>query len=199
MIPLVLGLLLGGYFLGSLPSGYLAGRWLKGIDIREQGSGSMGATNVLRALGKGPAMVVFAVDVLKGFLAVRIAEALLPPDASWAVVLVGLAAILGHSRPVWLQWRGGKSVAVSIGLLFGMNLVVAFAVLGIWSVTAFFTRIVSISSIFGAVAAPVLFYLSGAPLPFTLFGLVGGSYVVWLHRTNIERLLKGTEPRIGQS
>ncbi len=195
------GLLVLSYLLGSLPSGYLAGRWLKGVDIRDFGSGSMGATNVLRTLGKGPAAVVFAIDVLKGTLVIVLARTVTTGDeqSAWVVLLAGLLAILGHSRPVWLAFRGGKSVAVSIGLLLGMQWQVALAVAAVWGLCFAATRIVSLGSVCGAIATPIFFYLWGAPLPFTLFGLLGGTYVVWLHRSNIARLRKGTEPRVGSA
>ena len=110
---LILATLLCGYLLGSIPSGYLAGRWLQGVDIRSLGSGSTGATNVLRQFGKGPALAVFVVDVLKGTLAVLLAKAWLQPlgiDASsdWWVVAAGLAALAGHIWPIWLKGRGGR-------------------------------------------------------------------------------------------
>lgn len=105
--------LLAGYLLGSIPSGWLAGRWLKGIDLREHGSGSTGATNVLREVGKGPALVVFLVDVLKGAAAVLLAKTLLPPLAlgaatDWWVVASGLAALAGHSWSIWLGGKGAR-------------------------------------------------------------------------------------------
>ena len=98
-----------GYLLGAIPSGYLAGRWLKGIDLRECGSGSTGATNVLRNVGKGPALAVFLIDVGKGALAVLLAKSVGLSD--WLQVLAGLAALAGHIWPVWLGWKGGKAVA----------------------------------------------------------------------------------------
>jgi glycerol-3-phosphate acyltransferase PlsY len=112
-VTLILATLLCGYLLGSIPSGYLAGRWLQGVDIRSLGSGSTGATNVLRQFGKGPALAVFVVDVLKGTLAVLLAKAWLQPlgiDASsdWWVVAAGLAALAGHIWPIWLKGRGGR-------------------------------------------------------------------------------------------
>lgn len=196
---LIAGLVLIGYVLGSLPAGYLVGRQLKGIDIRAYGSGSTGATNVLRILGKGPGAAVLAFDIFKGFAAVWIARAAVGGDqaSAWVIVLVGLAAVVGHSWPVWLGFRGGKSVAVSIGLLFGMHLPVALAVAGVWAAVFGLTRIVSLGSILGAIAAPIFFLIWGAPPAYVFFGLVGGGYVVWRHRGNLGRLSRGTEPRIG--
>ena len=114
MILTALLLLAIGYLLGAIPSGYLAGRWLKGIDLRDCGSGSTGATNVLRNVGKGPALVVFLIDVGKGALAVLLSKSVGLSD--WLQVLAGLAALAGHIWPVWLGWKGGKAVATGLGL-----------------------------------------------------------------------------------
>lgn len=133
LLPLLV--LVAGYLLGSLPTGWLAGRWLAGIDLRQLGSGSTGATNVLRQLGKGPALVVFLVDVLKGTAAVLLAKALLQPSGftpstDWWVVAAGLAALAGHIWPVWLGWKGGKAVATGLGMLLGLVPAVGLACLG---------------------------------------------------------------------
>ncbi|AGY57454.1 glycerol-3-phosphate 1-O-acyltransferase PlsY [Gloeobacter kilaueensis] len=197
--PLILATWLLAYLIGSFPAGYLAGRLLKGIDIREQGSGSTGATNVLRTLGKGPAIAVLLIDVLKGLVAILMARALLGDNGSWAIVGAGLAAIVGHSWPIWLGFRGGKSVAVSIGIVFGLQWQVGLTLFAIWGLCFGATRIVSFASIVAALAAPIGFYLWGTSLPFILFGLAGGLSVVFRHRSNIARLLKGTEPKIGSS
>lgn len=205
-ISLFLAAMLLGYVCGSIPTGYWAGRILKGIDIREHGSGSMGATNVLRILGKGPALLVLAVDVGKGILALWLAQRLLMtlgPDwqtqlLSWIKVASGLAAIVGHSRPVWLGFKGGKSVATSLGILFALSWPLALTILGVWGLGMGGSRIVSLSSIVAAIAAPILAVLFGQPLAYCLFTLLGGAYVVLTHRRNIERLLAGTEPAIGR-
>ncbi|HCA60801.1 MAG TPA: glycerol-3-phosphate acyltransferase, partial [Synechococcales bacterium UBA8647] len=109
-----------GYLLGSFPSGYLAGRWCAGVDIRQLGSGSTGATNVLRQVGKGPALVVFLVDVFKGSAAVILARALLGAGAYGWLVAAGLAALAGHIWPIWLGGKGGKAVATGFGMLLGL-------------------------------------------------------------------------------
>lgn len=185
----------GGYFLGSIPTGYWVGRWWGGIDIRTQGSGSTGATNVLRTLGKGPALLVLLVDAFKGAAAVGLGGALGSP---WWVVLAAFLAIIGHSRSCWLGFKGGKSVATSLGILLAMAWPVALVIFGVWLLGIALTRIVSFSSILAAVAAPVLMWSTDQPLPYLLFALAGGVYVVATHRRNIERLLAGSEPRIGQ-
>ena len=118
MILTALLLLAIGYLLGAIPSGYLAGRWLKGIDLRDCDSGSTGATNVLRNVGKVPALAVFLIDVGKGALAVLLAKSVGLND--WIQVLAGLAALAGHIWPVWLGWKGGKAVATGFGMFLGL-------------------------------------------------------------------------------
>jgi len=202
-------LLLSGYLLGSIPSGWLAARWLAGLDIREHGSGSTGATNVLRVLGKGPALAVFAVDVLKGTAAVLLAKALLSlPGAgvSWAVdswvVAAGLAALAGHIWPVWLGWKGGKAVATGLGMLLGLTWPVGLACFGIFLTVLSLSRIVSLSSVVAALALPLLmlaWFGSGGLRPaYLALALLTTALVLWRHRANLQRLLEGTEPRLGE-
>lgn len=206
-------LLLVSYLLGSLPIGYLAGRTLKGIDIREHGSGSTGATNVLRILGKGPGSVVLLLDISKGILAITLSRWaysqgfwLSNPEIStptfglaWIIVLSGLAAILGHSKSIWLGFTGGKSVAISLGVLLAMAWPVGLATFAIFGVVLAVSRIVSLSSITGALAVSALMVLMNQPLPYIFFAIAGGLYVIWRHRTNLQRLLAGTEPQLGQT
>lgn len=199
-------LLLSAYLLGSIPTGYLAGRWLLGIDIRTHGSGSTGATNVLRTLGKGPAIVVLLIDALKGIAAIALVYAvyfLFPTEMNaqwhpWLVAGSAFAAIIGHSKSVWLNFTGGKSVATSIGVLLIMSWQVALGTLAVFGVALAISRIVSFSSIIGAIAVTVFMILFKQPLPYLLFSAIAGIYVVWRHRSNIQRILAGTEPKIGQ-
>ena len=206
---LILCTLVAGYLLGSIPSGYLAGRWLRGVDIRTLGSGSTGATNVLRQFGKAPALVVFLVDVLKGTAAVLLAKALLQPleinpTSDWWVVATGLAALAGHIWPVWLGGRGGKAVATGLGMLLGLTWPVGLACFGIFLAVISLSRIVSLSSVIAALSLPLLmlgsFAGSGTGLrpAYLALALVAAVLVIWRHRSNIERLLAGTEPRLGQ-
>jgi acyl phosphate:glycerol-3-phosphate acyltransferase len=205
--------LLVAYLLGSIPTGYWTGRLLKGIDIREQGSGSTGATNVLRTVGKIPALFVLGVDVLKGALAVLFARWLyhLPAIASttpppidlemwiaWAATIAGLAALLGHSKSVWIRFTGGKSVATGLGVLLAMSWIVGLGTLAVFGITLASTRIVSLSSIAAAIAVSGLALALRQPLPVELMAIAGGLYVVVRHQSNIQRLLAGTEPRLGQ-
>ena len=185
-----------GYLLGSMPNGYLAGRWLKGIDLRQCGSGSTGATNVLRNVGKGPALVVFLLDVGKGALAVLLAKSFGLND--WVHVLAGLAALAGHIWPVWLGWKGGKAVATGLGMFLGLAWPVGLACFGLFMAVISISRIVSLSSVVAAIGLPVLMLISGGSSAYLVVSLVASLMVLWRHRSNIERLLAGTEPRIGK-
>jgi len=188
------------YLLGSIPSGYLAGRWLAGIDIREHGSGSTGATNVLRHVGKTPALIVFLVDVFKGSAAVLVAKQLLGGDAHGWLVAAGLLALAGHIWPIWLKGKGGKAVATGLGILLGLLPAVGLASLGIFLLVLSFSRIVSLSSVVAALALPALIWIAGYSQTTAYMGLgvLAALLVVWRHRGNIKRLLAGTEPKIGK-
>ena len=187
-----------GYLLGSFPSGYLAGRWCAGVDIRQLGSGSTGATNVLRQVGKGPALVVFVVDVFKGSAAVILARALLGSGAYGWLVAAGLAALAGHIWPIWLGGKGGKAVATGFGMLLGLVPAVGLACLGVFLTSLALSRIVSISSVLAAASLPLLMAGAGAPGAYLGLGVVAAVMVIWRHRSNLARLLKGEEPRLGQ-
>lgn len=211
----VLGGLVVAYILGATPTGYWAGRLLKGIDLREHGSKSTGATNVLRTLGARPFWAVLSIDVLKGVAAIAFARwyyawlsalplnrGLAAIDAPtwipWAVSLAGLAALLGHSRSIWLNFAGGKSVATGLGVLVAMSWPVGFGALLAFGLALAMSRIMSLSSMIGALIAMTLISVLDHPLPYRLLVFVGGVYVIVRHRSNIRRLLAGTEPRLGQ-
>jgi acyl phosphate:glycerol-3-phosphate acyltransferase len=194
------------YLLGSFPTGYLAGKLLQGIDIREHGSGSTGATNVLRTLGKVPGSIVLFLDALKGALAVTIANTIftlnlfptLPIEwQNYLVPLAAAAAILGHSKSIWLNFSGGKSVATSVGVLLAMSWQVGLATMLVFSVAIAISRIVSVSSIAGAASATIWMLVFNRPLPSVVFAIVGGIYVIWRHSANIQRVIAGTEPKLG--
>jgi glycerol-3-phosphate acyltransferase PlsY len=209
----IAGLLIA-YLLGSIPTGYLAGR-LRGIDIRQHGSKSTGATNALRTLGKGPALVVLLVDIGKGAAAVLFANGFYiwllsaSPDAPVAVdaetfrqvvvCICGLAALVGHARPVWLNFVGGKSAATWLGVLLALSWPVGLVGASVFGLILAATRIVSLSSMLAALAASALVLALPHPLPYQLLVLAGAAYVIMRHRANIQRLLAGTEPRLGQT
>ncbi len=180
------------YLLGSIPSGYLAGR-ARGIDIRTVGSKNMGATNVFRTLGKGIGIGVMAADIAKGVLAVVIAR--LITDDPWPLVAAGMA-IVGHVFPVWLRFKGGKGVATGAGVILGLT-PIPFAILFAgWVAIVAATRIVSIASITCAAAYPVLVWVFGGGLAEIVFAVVVSAGVIFLHRKNIARLARGDELRI---
>ena len=189
-------ILLVSYLLGSFPSGFLYAKKLKGIDLRYVGSGSTGATNVLRNIGKWPALIVFVVDVLKGFIAVKIAYFYLSDNIFQ--VLAGLLAITGHIWPIWLKGRGGKAVATGLGMFIALSWKVGLASFGTFLIVIISTKIVSLSSIAAALLLPIymLIYIGTIKHSFTIFSIVVSIIVIWKHRSNINRILKGIEPKI---
>ena len=202
-------LLVAAYLLGSIPTGYLIAKGAKGIDIRQYGSGGTGATNVLRTVGKGAAIAVLLIDLLKGLLAVLLATAAWPqiqalaPDLApdwrpWVLMLAGLVAMVGHSKSVWIGFTGGKSAASGLGVLLGLAWPVALGAAAAFGITLALSRIVSLGSIAAAIATMILMIATGQPLPYIVLGGLAALYVILRHRSNIERLRLGTEPRLGQ-
>ena len=198
-------LLIGSYLLGSIPFGYLAGR-LKGTDIRQAGSGNVGATNVVRVLGKGYGYPVFALDVLKGFGAVKISMLIAPGQPpEWNSpeifgIFAALSSVLGHLYPPWLKFKGGKGVATSAGALFALTPVATLIGVAIWLTVFWLTRYVSLASITAAVVLPIVILVVRSQNQNNCGALVYSSVlvaavVVWRHRSNLSRLIQGTEPR----
>jgi glycerol-3-phosphate acyltransferase PlsY len=202
---LVLGIALLGYLCGSLPFGYFAGR-ISGTDIRAAGSGNIGATNVLRVLGKKWGYAVFLADAFKGFAAVRlsslIAEQVISarPYVEYFAILAAVTCIIGHTFPVWLRFKGGKGVATSVGAVFGLMPIAAITIFTIWVIVFEITRYVSVASIVAASSLPITIavlmrwkIIQGTGLLY--FSSVMLILVLWRHRSNFSRLLKGTEQR----
>jgi acyl phosphate:glycerol-3-phosphate acyltransferase len=201
-------LILAAYLLGSIPSGYMAGRYLKGIDIREHGSGSTGATNVLRTVGKPAALAVLGIDLLKGAIALALVNLVyaltsgefLPTNwHPWLITTTALSAMIGHSKSIWLNFTGGKSVATTLGVLLVMNPLVALGTLASFGIILGVSRIVSLSSISGAIAVNILMIALNQPFAYSIFAALAGLYVILRHKTNIQRLIAGIEPKIGQA
>jgi glycerol-3-phosphate acyltransferase PlsY len=198
-------LLVGSYVLGSIPFGYLAGR-LGGIDIRNAGSGNVGATNVVRVLGKRYGYPVFALDFLKGFGAVKISMLIAPGrPPEWNSpeifgILAALSSVLGHLYPPWLKFKGGKGVATSAGALLTLTPVATLIGVAIWIIVFWLTRYVSLASITAAVVLPIVILVfssqdqnKGRPLVYA--SACVAAVVIWRHRSNLSRLIRGTEPR----
>lgn len=192
-VPGALLLGLASYGLGSVPFALIIGR-LHGVDIRQHGSGNVGATNVVRVLGRGPGILCFVLDFLKGALPVIAGLALGLP--LWGVLLAAAASILGHSRSIFLGFKGGKSVATGAGAIVAMAPLAGLGALTLWAAVFFLSRIVSLASIAAALALPALMLLTRQPLEVVGFSIVVSLYVVVRHRENIRRLREGTEPRM---
>lgn len=207
--PVIILLCLAGAFLcGSLPFGYWAGK-LRGIDIRQHGSGNIGATNVIRVCGKGIGLPVFALDMAKGWLPVVLAgrfaaAAVTNAEALTAVgVGAGLAAILGHMFTPWLGFKGGKGVATAAGVLLGIAPVAMFVALAAWIIVVFTTKFVSLASIVAVLAVPTAMAVQmwrAAHWNAVLlgFGILLAILVIARHRANIQRLIAGTENKTGR-
>jgi acyl phosphate:glycerol-3-phosphate acyltransferase len=188
-------LLAFSYLLGSIPVGYLIGR-LFGVDIRTKGSGNIGAANILRVIGKGPAVTTLFLDAGKGFLPVILARKVwfLPPV--W-IIGVGLAAIIGHTFSLFLRFKGGKGVATSFGVLIGLSPLTALFAFVVWLAVFAAGRIISLSSLAAALSLPILlWYLAGRQPIFLVFGSLITVLVFAAHRKNIQRLFAGKEPKV---
>ncbi len=195
MTGLQIGFLIATYFLGSIPTGYWLGKAWKGIDIRKQGSGNLGATNVLRVLGKGPALFTFTVDCLKGLLPVLICQHLYPGDLLIAT-LTGVAAILGHTMSVFVNFQGGKGMATSTGVFAALLPIPWLAAITVFLTVTITTRYVSLGSILGAVTLSACSFIFQTPRPLAWTTVIIALFVIWKHRANIQRLLQGTENRL---
>lgn len=192
MIEIVL--IVAAYLVGSVPSGYVLGS-MAGVDVRKAGSGNVGATNVARVLGKGRGVLTLVLDAAKGWLpvfaAVRL-EMSLP-----TVVLAGTAAFLGHLYPVFLRFEGGKGVATALGVLLALAPLTALVSLGVFIVVVATSRLVSLGSVAAAIATPISLWIAGhAPMVIVMGGFMA-AMTTWRHRGNIQRLLAGTEPKLG--
>ena len=188
-------LLLGGYVLGSIPTGFLAGRaW--GVDVRREGSGNIGMANVLRTAGKWPAVITLLGDMLKGFAPVYLARLLI--ENEWVIAAVALAAVVGHCWPIFLRFKGGKAVATGAGTTIALAPVVGLGLFAFWWGVVLVSRYTSLGAISVMVVSPIAFLVTGQPIPYVLYTVIGGSLVLWRHKENARALMKGTERKIGQ-
>ena len=192
-------LLLLAYLFGSLPIGLLVGRMVKGIDVRDYGSGNIGASNVWRTMGPLWGTAVFLFDFCKGYFPTVLTTRLhqhQPEISPWLPVAVGLAAILGHNFSPFLRFKGGKGVATSLGVVFGLSPIAAAVGFAVWGVCLFFTRYISVSSMIAAVVTSGALIALFPDLPHIAFAALVALFVVVKHRPNIARLRAGTEPKV---
>ena len=185
------------YLIGSIPTGYLIVKAKTGQDIRTIGSGSTGATNVKRVLGKKWFFTVMVLDAIKGMVPVLIAKYLTFGDSLGLVAVVSaVMVIIGHSKPLFLGFKGGKSVASGIGTIYALNFYVGLILTVVWSIITYFTKYVSVGSIIALICAPFLMYFLKNSIGYTVYATIAAIYIVYLHRENIKRLLKGTENKV---
>lgn len=190
------------YFIGSIPTAYIFGKMLKGIDIREHGSGNVGATNVFRVLGKKPGFAVLILDIFKGIIPVVLLADWLGLTEVLYRVLFAVIAVCGHNWTVFLKFKGGKGIATSFGVLIGLTIKIAairpvlLGVILIWLACFLITRIISIASIVAATSLPVLMACTDQEFIITSLGVVFCIFVVLRHKANIKRLFAGQEPRV---
>lgn len=195
------------YLIGSIPTAYIFGRVLKGIDIRQFGSGNVGATNALRVLGKSAGITVLILDILKGFLAVFFLSGFIGPkitalSGEILLIILGLSCISGHNWTIFLNFKGGKGLATTLGVLWcfalkipGFSLVLGLSVL-IWFIVFIITRIVSVASIISAITLPVAAIIFKQTNIVILSSIVFSALVILRHKSNLKRILKGEEPRL---
>lgn len=206
MLQIILTIIIS-YLVGSIPTAYIFGRLLKRVDIRKFGSGNVGATNAFRLLGKGWGITILFLDILKGFLPVVFLGDIAAHQQSGVqaqniLIIIGLGCISGHNWPIFLQFKGGKGVATTLGVLLGLALkipglgiVLGLTVL-VWFVSFFAVRIISLSSVLAAVSFPLLTIFFRQSKVIIFLGLLLSVFIILRHKSNVKRLLEGKESRI---
>ena len=182
------------YLLGSIPNGLILGKAVWGVDLRQHGSKNIGATNAWRTIGKAGGISIFALDFLKGAISAYLGLHL--GGSELAGVLCGILAIAGHSWSVFLAFKGGKGVATGLGVIAALMPEVTLIVFAVWFAIVYFTGYVSLGSIVGAALVPILTLFFGLHTEFLILGLIAAVFIIYRHKSNIERLLKGTESKI---
>lgn len=190
-----IALLLAAYLLGSVPFGYIVGR-VRGIDVRQHGSGNIGASNVMRLFGVPAGILVLLLDALKGYMGVAMMR-MAGYDTPELLLLAGLCAVAGHTWSVFLRFRGGRGVATSLGVLIALAPAVAAVAFFTWVVVLLLTRYISLSSVVAGAVLPIAMILFKQPGVYILGGFVIFMLDVYRHVPNFRRLLAGTEPKIG--
>ena len=200
LLKVILGLALS-YLIGSIPTAYIFGKLYRGIDIRQYGSGNIGATNVFRVLGKAPGIIVLLIDISKGIVATALISSLLGLNQVIFYVLLGLAAVIGHNWTIFLQFKGGKGMATSLGVLIGLTIKIALirpvliVSILIWLIVFLSSGYVSLASIISAVILPILMVALTQSFELTVLGIIFCFFVVLRHRPNIKRLISKEEHR----
>lgn len=190
------------YLIGSIPVAYIFGRLLKGIDIREHGSGNMGATNAFRVLGKGPGTAVLILDIIKGLIPVTVIANIFGLQDALSMVIISVAVVAGHNWTIFLGFKGGKGMATSLGVLIGLAIqfqvlrIILLIVVATWLVIFLLFGYVSLASISAGVFFPILMVFYLEPLPLIVMSIVLCIFIVFRHRSNITRLTKGQENRV---
>lgn len=189
-----------GYLIGSIPTGYLIVKAKTGQDIRKVGSGSTGATNVKRVLGKKWFFIVMLLDAIKGALPVVLAILFLHAYSQFGLtpVAAAVAVLLGHSKSVFLGFTGGKSVASGVGTILALNPLVGLSVAVIWGIITWVSKYVSLGSIIALAVSPFIMWAFKQPAGYIAYCALGAVYIIWLHRENIKRLIKGEENKVRQ-
>lgn len=187
-----------GYLIGSIPTGYIIVKLKTGQDIRKIGSGSTGATNVKRVLGKNWFFIVMFLDAIKGAVPVLLAFFFLKAYANLGItpVVAAIAVLLGHSKSVFLKFTGGKSVASGVGTILALCFPVGICIAVIWGIITYISKYVSLGSIIALALSPLLMYLFKQPIGYVIYCAIGAVYIIWLHRENIKRLMKGEENKV---
>lgn len=201
MLMIILGVLIS-YLIGSIPAAYIFGKLYRGIDIREHGSGNVGATNVFRVLGKTPGIIVLILDIVKGIVPVVIVADLFGATQVIDRILFAVCAVCGHNWTIFLKFKGGKGIATSLGVLIGLTIKIAairivllFTLLS-WIISFAITGIVSLSSIIAGTLLPIFMVFTGQSFEIICLGVVFCVFVTVRHRPNIKRLLSGKEPKV---
>jgi len=194
----IAAVILGAYLIGSIPTGYIIVKLATGQDIRTIGSGSTGATNVKRVMGKKWFFITLLLDAFKGALPVVLTALFAKSftEIGLLPVLAAVAVILGHSKSVFLKFTGGKSVASGVGTILALNWMVGLCIAAIWGIITYTSKYVSLGSIIALAISPFLMWAFKAPLAYIVYCAIGALYIIYLHRSNIQRLLKGEENKV---
>ena len=197
-ISIIFGVFIISYLIGSISTGYIIVKLKTGQDIRNVGSGSTGATNVKRVLGTPYFFIVMLLDALKGAVPVLLATHFIQSFSNIGLpaVIASLGVIIGHSKPLFLKFKGGKSVATGVGTILALNWQVGLIIAVIWSTITYISKYVSLGSIISVLFAPILMFLFHQPISYIIYCAIGAIYIVYLHRENIKRLINGNENKV---